>query len=112
MDDRRITPPRLKDIGKHRDQDDRNDRLDAELGTEYDGTDDKQGDVHADAGQGDLPSPQGVEHVGETIHAARSQVVRVHEHHIADSEKRRAKHQIGIGQNLLFQFLIFHILNT
>ena len=92
MDEGRITPPCFNDIGEHGDQDDRNHRLDTELGTEYNGADDKQRDVHADARQRDFPSPQGVEHVSQTIHTTRGQVVRVHKHHIADGEERRAKH--------------------
>ena len=87
MDDWCIAPPSLNNEGEHRDQDDRDHRLEAELGTQDDGTNDQQRDIHADASQGDLPSPHGVEHVGQTIHTARSHVIGIHEHHVAHGEK-------------------------
>ena len=86
-----IAPCRFKNVGEDRDKDYGYDGFDAETWSEDDGADDEQGDVHADAGDRYFPSEKGVEDVGETIYATRSEVVGVDEHYVAYGEEKAAK---------------------
>ena len=102
MDERRIAPGGFHDIGEHGYQHHRDDGLQSELGSQDDGTDNQQRNIHADTRQGYLPTPQGIKHVGQAIHAARSQVVRVDKHHVGHGKHGAAQNEQQIGHGLFF----------
>ena len=101
VDDGIIAPPALKHKREQENQRRRDNRLDTELGSQYPRADDEQGDVHADGIERDLPRPQRVEHVGQTVGAARGHQIGVDKQHIADGEQQAADGEQDVGKDLL-----------
>ena len=87
MNDRVVPPRRFQQPCEEENQDGGNHGLDTEARTEHPSADKQQGNIHADGVIAYLPRPNGVEHVGKAIRAARCQQIGVHEHHIAHREE-------------------------
>ena len=104
VDDRVVAPSALKHKSEYENQRCRNNRLDAELGSQHPSADDEQGNVHADGVERNLPRPKGIEHVREAVGASRGHQIGVNKHHIANSEQQTADDEQDIGQQFLPQF--------